>query len=434
MKEFYVSAKFQMKLPDGVAGVAGGVIMPSGVALHTIERRDLAKKYPHLVRRLLDPQMYLLGLNPATSRKACANLASYPWFPIGLRVPYDSAKHKTQAEWKEALKAKIHKTWSGTLPSKDAEINDAIRLCLEVQKRLGVEAFILPAPLTSDINSSFDVELDWMERGLALAKQLAPEVPVYASIALSDTTVRGPDPWSNALLATILDQVSARGITRAYLVLEQANEDGYYCTHPNTVGALLRLCNGLKHGGLTRVLLAFCGTAGLIGLAAGADAWTSGWYRGERRLKLADFEDQEGRANPAYYSHPMGGEFHLERDLDSAVKKGYLPRLRDDTSASAGLLTALAAHQSSNAVPEWRHRQSNVAASIEHFLLACVRETQSLATLAQPQAEAATKAWLDGAANLAADLYSIGSFNGRTSVNHQAGWLKAFEGYEKNRL
>lgn len=434
MKEFYVSAKYQMKLPAGIAGVAGGVIMPSGVALHTIERRDLAAKYPHLARRLLDPQLYLLGLNPATSRKACANLASYPWFPVGSRVPYDSAKHKTQAKWKEALRAKIHKTWTGTLPTADAEISDSIRTCLEVQRKLGVEAFILPAPLTSDINSTFDVELDWMERGLALARQIEPALPAYASIALSDTTVRGPDPWSNPLLATILDQVSARGVTQAYLVLEQANEEGYYCTHPNTVGALLRLCNGLKHGGVARLLLAFGGTAGLIGLAAGADAWTSGWYRGERRLKLADFEDQEGRANPAYYSHPMAGEFHLERDLDNAVRRGYLPRLRDQTKASTGLLTALASGQSSNVVPEWRHRQSNVAASIEHFLLACVRETQALAGSTQAQAEAATKAWLEGAANLAADLYSIGSFNSRTSVNHQAGWLKAFEAYEKNKL
>jgi hypothetical protein len=49
------------------------------------------------------------------------------------------------------------------------------------------------------------------------------------------------------------------------------------------------------------------------------------------------------------------------------------------------------------------------------------------------QARGATKAWLEKADALAADLYSVGSFNPRTSVNHQAGWLAAFEGYEKNR-
>lgn len=84
MKEFYVSAKYQMKLPAGIAGVAGGVIMPSGVALHTIERRDLAAKYPHLARRLLDPQLYLLGLNPATSRKGLREPSQLPVVPRGI--------------------------------------------------------------------------------------------------------------------------------------------------------------------------------------------------------------------------------------------------------------------------------------------------------------------------------------------------------------
>jgi len=324
--------------------------------------------------------------------------------------------------------------WNGRLPNTDAAVADAIRQCLAVQKRLGVEGFILPVPLTSDINSNFDVELDWMERGLAMARQVDQHLPVYASIVLSDTTLRGPDPWSNPLLSTILDQVSARGVTHVYLVLEQANEDGYYCTHPNTVGALLRLCHGLKVGGVSRILLAFGGTAGLIALAAGADAWTSGWYRGERRLKLSDFEDQAGRAVPAYYSHPMGGEFHLDSDLDNAVRRGFLPRLRDLTSASGGLLEALSSGRSSNGVPEWAHRQSNIAASMEHFLLACVRETDFLAIADQEQSEAATHTWLEGAARLATDLYSIGSFNPRTSVNHQANWLRAFESYQQNKL
>jgi hypothetical protein len=433
MKEFFVSARYQMKLPDGISGIAGGVIMPSGIALPTLERRDLVKKYPHLARRLLDPQLYLIGLNPATARKACANLASYPWFPIKEDVPYDSTK-LTQAEWRKQVKATIHTAWSGVLPTDDVARRDAIRLCLETQKKVGVEALILPAPLTWDINSPFDVELEWMERGLALAKQVAPDFPVYASIALSDTTVRGPDPWSNPLLDSVLDQVSARGVGGVYLVLEQANEDGYYCTHPNTIGALLRLCSGLKRGGVERVLVAFAGTAGLISLAAGADAWTSGWYRGERRLKLADFEDQEGRANPAYYSHPMGGEFHLEKDLDNAVRKNFLKRVWDQTDASEGLLAALAGGKPTSSVPEWQHRQGNVSASIEHFLLAAVRETQALGALSQAQGEASTKLWLEGASKIVADLYSIGSFNARTAVNHQSGWQKALESYEKNKL
>lgn len=433
MKEFYVSAKYKMAIPATVP-VAGGVIVPSGVAAHALARRDLVKKFPHLARRLLDPQLYLVGLNPATCRKACANLASYPWFPVKKRVVYDSKKHKKQAVWNSSVQRDIHKQWVGALPTDDAGINDSIRLCLQVQHIIGVEAFILPAPLTQDIGSAFDVELEWIEKGMALAHAVDAERPVYASIALSDTAVRGSDPWANRLLDVILDQVTARGVRNVYIVLEQANETGYYCTHPNTVGALLRLCNGFKHGGVDRILVGYAGTAGLMALAAGADAWASGWYRGERRLKLADFEDPTGRAYPAYYSHPLAGEFHLEADLDKAVTKGFLPRIGDKTAASAGLLAALSAKKSSNAVPEWRHQQSNVARSIEHFLLVCARETGALGAMTAAQAQAATRAWLTQAEQVATDLYSVGSFNARTSVSHQAGWLAAFKGYEKHKV
>jgi len=95
------------------------------------------------------------------------------------------------------------------------------------------------------------------------------------------------------------------------VVLEQANETTYYCTAENTVGALMRLAYGLKAGGLSRVILCYAGVAGLLTLLMGADGWATGWYRGERRLKLADIERSEGRAMPAYYSHAAATEFHL---------------------------------------------------------------------------------------------------------------------------
>jgi hypothetical protein len=432
-KEFFATARWQMKLPDRLSGVAGGVIMPSGIALHSVERRKLDKKYPHMARRLFDPQLYLAGINPVTSRKACANLATYPWFPIKKDFPYDSSK-LTQAEWKDAVTTQIHKAWTGAPPTGDHDVSDAVRLCLDLQKRLGVQALLLPAPLTSDLHGDLDLEMEWLEQGLRLAPAVAPELPVYASIALSDTALRTVDPWSSPLLDALLDQVSARGVSRVYLVLEQASEDGYYCTNERTLGALLRLSNGFKHAGAEHVLVAFAGMAGLVALAAGADAWASGWLRSERRLKLSDLEDQEGRTTPAYYSHPMAGEFHVEEDLAKAVQRGLLPRLRDETEASAGLLTALAAGKSVSSVPEWEHRMGNKTASIEHFLRVCVRETEALSGREQSEIETSTGAWLNQATELANDVYSIGSLKARTAVNHQAAWLAAFQKYERNKL
>lgn len=426
MKEFFVTAKWQMKLPAVVNGVAGGVIMPSSIPYHTLGRRSLERTYPHLKRRLLDPQLYLAELNPASCRKTCANLSSYGWFDLTEQFPFDSSEH-TQSEWRKKVAERIETAWTGKVPNNAYDIDNCIRRCLLVQQQVGVEAFILPGLLTQDINSDFTGELEWIERGLGVARELAHDLPVYVTIAVSDVALRGPDSWSNPLLDAILDQLTAREIRGAYIVPIMASEDSYYFTHPNTVGAILRLCNGLRAGGVSRIMVSYAGTAGLLCLAAGATAWTTGWHRSERRMRLSDFELQEGRVVPAYYSHPLAGEFHLERDLDHANQEGFLNRIEDGSVVSEGLLKALAGARQVSSVPEWQHRLGNKTASIEHFLVACSRETRVCAQLDEPAQLDRTHEWIAAAYALSADLQRIGPFNPRTSVSHQHGWLRAFE-------
>lgn len=431
-KQFFASAKYKMKLPAGISGVAGGLIVPSGVARHVLERRNLERAYPHLARRLLDPQLYLAGLNVNTCRAACTNLASYGWLP-GERLPaYDSAAH-TQSQWSRGARATVHDYWRGSAPTDHGEIEATITSCIEAQGALGCEAIILPSPLTTDPGTSFTAELEWIDVGLDIAARVLPGQPRIPTLAVSDTCLRGISPSSNRLLDTIVDQVSARTPEGAYIVLEQANEDGYYCTHPNTVGSLLRLVHGLKVGGVSRVVVAFAGTAGLLALAVGADTWSTGWYRGERRLRLADFEQQEGRAMPAFYSHALAGEFHLESDLDRAVSAGFFSRLSDVTDSSEGLMRALAARAPVSSVPEWKNTQSNVTAAIEHFLTVMSRETSVLAALSATDSVDYAQRWLENADRLSADLFSVGSFNARTSLNHQRSWREAFANFLSSR-
>ncbi len=304
MTEFYRLARFQMQVP-GTEGAAGAVIMPSGLPSHTLTRRNLDQ----LGSRLLDPQMYLADLQPDRCRDTCTKLASYPWFLAEGVSEYDSAR-QTQAEWRAVEQARIIERWRRT-PATPAEMERAVDLCLTFQRDLRMTGIILPSPLTRDHASAYAVEADWLELGVARAQRIAPGLPKYASIAISDTCLRGFTPYQNPLLDVILDQVTARAPDGAYVVLEQANETTYNCTSENTVGALLRLVQGLKAGGIERVVVSFAGSAGLLSLLVGADAWATGWYRGERRLRLADIEQTEGRAMPAYYSHPAATEFHL---------------------------------------------------------------------------------------------------------------------------
>src|SRR5262245_47435342 len=115
-----------MKVPDGVGRLDGGLILPSGIARHELERRDLLKKYPHLAHRYLDPQLYLAGLNVATCKKACVNLSSYGWFGGDSPLEtFDSNKHSRQS-WKANAKQAIGQSWLGRVPSKDAEIADTL--------------------------------------------------------------------------------------------------------------------------------------------------------------------------------------------------------------------------------------------------------------------------------------------------------------------
>jgi hypothetical protein len=433
VKDFFVTAKFQMKLPNGVTGVDGGIIMPSKVAHPTVERRDLARTYPHLATRFIDPQVYLSTLNVGSARSTCANLYSYAWFPGPAMGAFDSSQ-QSQRDWKRDATQEILQLWQGRPPTSDTEIEDCIRRCVDVQLRVGCAGIILPCPLTSEPHSRFEMETHWAETGLAIAQRMAPDHSRYVSVALSDRCLRGVDPWRSVLLDEVLDQLTAREPEGIYLLVELANEDAYYIGDPNTIGSILRLCDGFKRGGIDDVIVAYAGTAGLLALAAGADAWTSGWYRGERRMRMSDFYSEEGRSYPAYYSHPLAAEFHMEQDLDNAVAAGFLPRIADATPASAGLLQALQQGRGTAAAAEWTYRVQNLEASKQHFFTACVRETAALAALDEQKRIDATLGWLEDATKLANDLFkAVGRFNARTSLSHQHSWWTAFRTYVASR-
>jgi len=430
--DFYTTTKYQMAIPDSVTNVSGAVIMPSGIPLHTLQRRNFAKK-PHLKRRLLDPQLYLAELSGALCKKACVNLATYGWFATKGLQPYQTAKHRTQAAWKGTMLAQIGTAWQGTLPTSSRGIEDATRLCLATQQQLGCEALIIPSCLTSNPTTPYANELEWLDAGLDLASRIAPKLPTLATIALSDTCLRGVEPYQNVLLDLILDQVSAREPSGVYIVLEQANDTGYFVNHRHVIGALLRLTDEFRRGGIGRIVVSFAGMAGLLTLAAGADTWASQWYRGERRLRLPDFEDSEGRAVPAFYSHRLAGEIHMQKDLDTLVAAGQLQGISDITPASTGLMAALMANEKVSAVPAWAHRPGNIAKAREHLLHVATRETNNLAQLDENGRHTAVSQWVTSASTLATALYQYAPFNPRTSIDHQEAWMNAWKDFLKNR-
>lgn len=427
-KEFFWPGTVHIKLPGNISGVSGGIIYPIGVAFHTLMRRNLDRQYPYLRRRLLDPQLYLIKLDPYSCRKKCAYLATYPWFPRKPFTPFNSGEYN-QREWQRKLTEEVHKLWIGQLPKRIKDIEQTIATCLKVQADLNCESFILPSPLTVDQTTDYSTELQWLDAGVKVSKQINDNMPILATIAISDSALRLIEPWENEMIDLIIDQVSSREPDGAYIVLEQSNEQGYYCTHHNTVGCLLRLVYGLKTAGLKRIVVAYTGTVGFLSLLAGADIWSSGWYKSERKLKLADIEDSDGRAFPAYYSHNFAGEFNVENNLDHAYKKGLLPAIQELTSASVPLLTALKSGEKASKVAEWEYRPANVTAAKEHFISAAVNHTAEIANMSKGELFTYGLNWLENAKNLAETVSKFNNRHPRTEVNHQSSWYKAFKNF-----
>lgn len=273
-------------------------------------------------------------------------------------------------------------------------------------------------------SSSYAIELEWMDHGLAHAATAAPGVPALVTVAISDRCLVGLSPADNALLDTIADQVTARAPAGVYLVLEQAYEQGYYSSDDETIASILRLVTLFKAGGVRRVMLSYCGVLGLAGLCLGADTWVSGWYKGERRLQLRDLEDDDNRrAQAAYYSHPFASEVNVATDLPYLVKEGLIEPFLDETAASRELVRALRTRGA--AMPaDWRPQ--SVKSARAHYNQAAIRETARIAELSDDDARLNyAKAWLANATKLAISLRDYKERKDRTEIAHQRRWRDA---------
>jgi hypothetical protein len=196
--------------------------------------------------------------------------------------------------------------------------------------------------LTVDPTTDYSDELTWLDVALEyLHAQHYAEAPVFATVALADVCVRYSDPDGNALLNLILDNICARDVDGVYIIIEQGSESptGRQCTSTRTLWSVLDLCHLLTEDCGLRVGVNFLGAFGLVCEAAGAEFWSSGWYKSTYRLRLAD-DLAGGRAYPLYWSLPPLLDIHLERDFDQLVQNGLLPLIADETVASEGLLQA----------------------------------------------------------------------------------------------
>lgn len=429
---FFTPGGYKRSIPEGIPGIAGSIIIPSLKPLDMLQSKNL-DEVSYFDRRLLDPQMYLAELDPERCSNRCTKLATYQWFDVGELDTQRTSGHRGMQKWLQKSKRIIGEHWSGAIPTNE-ERTAAIQLCLETQRSLGCEALILPAPLTSEPGSNLFTETSWLDEGLAIGRG-EYDLPLIATVAISDLCLRQIDPIDNPLLDSFLDQVTARQPDGVYLVLELATEQGYYCTSQNTVGSLLRLVDSFRQAGVPRVVINYWTTAGMIALAFGADTWCTGYYLSERKFSRTECEDKTtpAAAYPAFYSHPLAGEIHLKGDLDQIVDEGLLDLVADITPFSADLIRGLRKGFAVSDVPDWVHSRNNVTTAKGHFATVMARETAVIEARDEAGRLEYVEKWLSAATRLATKLIAIEDIAPRTELTHQRSWLRAFNRHMERR-
>ena len=423
---FFHCTKYHFKL-ERPQMASGGIISASGIPSVQILQRNkkvlLSKTYPHLAHRYLDPQLYL-GRLPRTS-KAVVNLATYPWFGVANQ-PFHSSQ-LTFKEWKQANKNDLINNWTGTVPTNDNDILQAVLSCIGFQLTMGVDGIILPSPLTNTLAGNYDLEGKYLDAAEEACKRLAVTIPVFASVAFSDQLVRGTDPIANSLLSTITAQIAARSfVNGAYLVVEQPENSGHCYNCEEGCLSLLMLTDDLSRGARKTIICNYAGTFGAITMAAGTSIWASGHYLSQRRLVLGD---SDGRAYPRFYSKGMLGDVGVEKNVQVVHSGALRGAILDKTIDSTPLLAALASGSSVDLVPAWRYRQGNVSAGAGHYYELCKSIDDTISQYTPASRVDAVEKLLEHAVKLSGSVSRDRNIEKgkHTDIDHQQVWLNAFK-------
>ena len=427
---YYYNAKYTFALPgQAPQSIAGGIISAAAMPAGQLVRRDF-RKYSYLQHRLFDPQLYLSSLDPNVARKSVLNLASWPWFCPEAAPEYDSNEHKSIKDWKDRHAENLLRNWPGCAVGNSEVIAKASRSAVKTQLDLGCEMVILPIPLTTLATQQFASQIEWIDAGIQACKELKVAVPVLATVAISDSVLRGVDATQNPLLHTISNQVSARSeLAGVYILPEMASENGYVCTSRDTLLSVLLLTDDFVRGAGKIVVINYVGAFGAVASAAAGSVWSSGYYRSQRRLKLADFEENEGRTMPRYHSLKLAGDIGLEHDIESVYRE-FGDRIFTNTKDGETLERALAS--GTYPPPEWAYTPTNITAAAGHYNEAAHRLGQ-LSTQGQDKRVETVQRWLENATFWSRNLQKIGiKPSPQTELTHQAVWLDAFQAWRSH--
>lgn len=430
---FLINLGYKFALPEGVIP-DGGLLLASKIAKHSLERRKLAKT-PFLSTRFFDPQLYMATINAYECSDDCVKLSSYPWFGTKNVQDYES-KELNQKQWKDNAKNTILDSWIGDTPSSPNSVREMVKDCIDFQCQLGCCGIILPSPLTFDFGTDYSLELLWLDLGLEYARSADIKLPLFATVAISDSCLRLQDPTSNQLIQLVLDAVSAREVDGVYLLIEQGNErqDTRYIANSRTLQSALYITHVCANVCRLRVITNFFGPFGLVLEAAGAEAWASDWYKSLVRFRLGDIPKPATAISwPSFWSYPLISDINLESEFETLVNLGFLSRIIDRTPASESLFRGISSGASVSQIVDWRYSKANVAAAMEHYELSAIRAERMHSNYSGTERLDHVEKWLGDAVNLASQVRSVLRQPIKTKLDHVFAWRDAFINYRRSQ-
>jgi hypothetical protein len=420
---YFFNARLRFKIPTVNMPIPGSIIASSAIPSVDLKKRPF-QKHKHLTRRFLDPQLYMSSVDPALDDKTVSTLAAYPWFH-GDEVPeYDSKEYDTRKEWKKQHKPKLVSKWTRKVTTDPGVIRKAARAAVKFQLDIGCEGILLAGPLTTMADQSLVPEVAWMEAGLEACGELKVRVPIYATIAISETVLQVP-PLQNQLIHSFSNQVASRPeLTGAYIVLEQMDPGSYFWTSKDALLSLLILVDDLHRGAKKKVIVNYVGTFGIVAQGVGTEIWSSGYFLMQRRFSL---KGEMGIAHPRYHSLPLAGDIGLKEDLQRIHKAGLVDKLMSPTEADIVLRAALQKGKTPNDVAEWQYRPNNWPAAQRHYLEIVSDIGAKLHKMSLPERREWVHEWLKGAVKLVNVLKENKLVSKATNIDHQKVWLDVFE-------
>lgn len=390
---FLLNVGSRWTLATEVEEVRGAVFLSAS----NVNLRFTRKASPELSRVLVDPQLYLAGLESAKCGKTCGRLATHPWFGVPELPAFDSGSSGIR-EWQKKVDKIAAENWPGG-PPEGEDIEPASRSAVECQLTFGCTHIILPAPLIREREEEGTILAAWLDAGLRVAEELEVAQPILATVALSDVTLNDDAFKPAGFLDSLVDHVTARELAGVYIVVAQTGVGAHPFQLPDLVRrAYLHLSKAFRDGGLQMVVVNFADVFGFVCSALGATDVASGHSQNTRRLNLNTFrDDQYGVAVPQYYSHRVIGEFATEKDLGRLVAAKLFRRVADETPYSEDLLEALSDGRTAADLPPWAESQNNLAAAQRHLVSRLATEGTKFRKLTLAKREMLVRDWLEDA-------------------------------------